>query len=114
MNREEFKRKMNENSNAVSKEEYKAAIVHSVEHESQAVNCIICMEEFAELQQEISKQLRDIGDISGLLEEMADAYICLDLLKEMFEITDDEIHKAVGIKIDRHKRNRNEYYSKRL
>lgn len=114
MDREEFKRKMNGNANIISKEGYKTAITQSVEDESHTINCVICMEEFAELQQEISKQLRNKGDISGLLEEMADAYICLDLLRQMFEITDGEIHKAVSIKIDRHKRKRNAYYSKRL
>lgn len=33
------------------------------------------MEEFAELTQQVSKQIRGYGDRIGLIEEMADAYI---------------------------------------
>lgn len=101
MNREEFKRKMVEKRIIVSDKKRKTVIDHAVEHESPAINCVICMEELAELQQEISKQLRDEGDILGLLEEMADTYICLELLKKMFKFTDDEIHRAIDIKLDR-------------
>lgn len=104
MNREEFKRKMTEEGVIISEEERKTEIAYVAEHESRTINCVIAMEEFAELQQEISKQLRDKGDIFGLLEEMADAYICLELLRRMFEITDDEINRAVDIKVDHHMR----------
>lgn len=45
------------------------------------------MEEFAELTQAISKQIRGYDNRIGLLEEMADAYICLEFLKSIFNIT---------------------------
>ena len=44
------------------------------------LKCTVAMEEFAELQQQISKQIRGYGDRTGLLEEMAYAYICLRFL----------------------------------
>ena len=59
------------------------------------------MEEFAELQPQISKQVRGYGDRIGLLEEMADAYICLEFLKSIFDITPEELQKAMDIKLQR-------------
>ena len=38
-----------------------------------------------------------------MLEEMADACICLDNLKRIFGITDDEICKAIDVKLLREK-----------
>ena len=67
------------------------------------IKCIVAMEEFAELQQQISKYLREEGDYYGMLEEMADAYLCLDNLKRIFGITDDEIWKAIDVKLSREK-----------
>lgn len=49
----------------------------AVEHHGIETTGIICMEEMAELQQQISKYLRGCGDRLCLLEEMADVYICL-------------------------------------
>ena len=62
------------------------------------------MEELAELQQEISKQIRGKGDMLGVLEELADVYICLEMLKKMFQFTNDEIARAVDIKLERYER----------
>ena len=54
------------------------------------------MEEFAELQQQISKQVRGYGDRIGLLEEMADAYICPNFLESIFDIKPEDLQKAAG------------------
>ena len=106
MDREEFKKKFN-NGSVASKIEAKMAIGDILKNETQKTNCIICMEELAELQQEISKQLRNKGDRYGLLEELADVYICLEMLKKMFNYSSDEIIRAVEIKLDRYEK-RNE------
>lgn len=37
----------------------------------------------------------------GLLEEMADAYICLEFLKSIFNITPEELQKAMDVKLQR-------------
>ena len=37
----------------------------------------------------------------GLLEEMADVYICLEFLKCIFKITPEELQKAVDVKLQR-------------
>lgn len=47
-------------------------IQRSVEREHWKTKSTICMEEMAELQQQISKQIRGYDDRYGLLEEMAD------------------------------------------
>ena len=107
MNREEFKKKMLNNGAVASKIEVKKIIDDIILNESPRTICIIFMEELAELQQEISKQLRNKGDVYGLLEEMADVYIGMELLKRMFNYTSDEIARAVEIKLDRYER-RNE------
>lgn len=54
-----------------------------------------------ELTQQISKQIRGYDNRIGLLEEMADAYICLEFLKSIFDITPEELQKAMDIKLQR-------------
>jgi hypothetical protein len=66
--------------------------------------CTIAMEEFAELQQQISKQIRGYDDRIGLLEEMADAYIGLEFLKSIFNISEEDMQKAVDVKLERERR----------
>ena len=60
MNRKEFKKMMRSNDTAASEIEVKKVIGDILKSETQGINCVICMEELAELQQEISKQLRKI------------------------------------------------------
>ena len=59
------------------------------------------MEELAELAQEISKFLRGKGDFNGLLEELADVETMVYYLKAIVGITDDDIQKAMTVKIER-------------
>jgi hypothetical protein len=66
------------------------------------------MEEFAELQQQVSKQIRGYNDRIGLLEEMADAYIGLELLKSIFNISEEDMQKAVDVKLEREGENKND------
>lgn len=52
----------------------------------------VCMEECAELIQVISKLKRGKNiDTKNLSEEMADVLICIELLKEMYHISDLQI-----------------------
>ena len=63
------------------------------------------MEEMAELQQQISKQIRGYDDRYGLLEEMADVYISLKLLESIFNVTPEEMQKAIDVKLARKRSN---------
>lgn len=80
------------------------AIFHSLKMEPWRTKCTIAMEEFAELQQQISKQIRGYDDRIGLLEEMADAYIGLEFLKSIFNISEEDMQKAVDAKLERERR----------
>lgn len=64
-------------------------------------NLIIVMEELAELQQQLSKVLRGKGDHIGLIEELADVQMGLDYVKHICNISDDEVNKAINVKLDR-------------
>lgn len=100
MDRSRFIQGMNSDIELSEKE--RRRIIHkSVETQPWKLKCTIAMEEFAELTQQISKQIRGYDNRIGLLEEMADAYICLEFLKSIFDITPEELQKAMDIKLQR-------------
>ena len=68
----------------------------------------ICFEECGELVQAISKVKRACRSEEGiakaqigLMEEMADVYICMEMLGEIFSISQSNIDAVVGIKMVR-------------
>lgn len=89
----------------LSEKERRRIIRRSIENNPWKLKCTIAMEEFAELQQQISKQIRGYGDRIGLLEEMADAYICLSFLESIFNISKDDLQKAIDVKLQRERNN---------
>lgn len=62
---------------------------------------IISIEELSELQKELTKELRNKGDGVGILEEMADVYICLQYLKHIYNYDDELFAQAVNVKLNR-------------
>lgn len=100
MDRNRFIQAMNSGIE-LSEKERRRIIRKSVETHPWKLKCTVAMEEFAELTQQISKQIRGFDDRMGLLEEMADAYICLDFLKSIFDITPEELQKAMDVKLQR-------------
>ena len=54
---------------------------------------------------EAFKNIRGYDDRIGLLEEMADAYICLNFLESIFDIKPDDLQKAIDVKLERERRN---------
>ena len=62
---------------------------------------IIAMEELSELQKEISKELRGKGDKVNVLEELADVQIVIYYVKKILGISNEDIEKAISVKIDR-------------
>lgn len=63
-------------------------ITDSIEHYGKEAQSIVCMEECSELIQAISKELRSKTDREHLSEEMADVLICIELLKQIYNISD--------------------------
>lgn len=64
-------------------------------------NLIIVMEELSELSKEISKKLRGKGDQIRILEELADVQLGVYYVQEICGITDEELHKAMNVKMRR-------------
>ena len=73
----------------------------SIENYGKDVQSTVCMEECAELIQAISKEKRGKSDKENLAEEMADVIICIELLKQIYNVTDDEIYSWVITKQER-------------
>ena len=73
----------------------------SIEHYGKDVQSTVCMEECAELIQAISKEKRGKSDKDHLAEEMADVIICIEMLKQIYNITEDEIYSWVINKQER-------------
>ena len=76
-------------------------IKRSIEHYGKDVQSTVCMEECAELIQAISKEKRGNSDKDHLAEEMADVIICIEMLKQIYNITEDEIYSWVITKQER-------------
>ena len=76
-------------------------VKRSIEHYGKDVQSTVCMEECAELIQAISKEKRRNSDKDHLAEEMADVIICIEMLKQIYNITEDEIYSWVITKQER-------------
>ena len=71
-------------------------------------NKVRIIEELAELQKEIAKDLRNcltpeirVIDYKNILEEFADVVIELHMLKEIYNISDSELDKAINEKMEK-------------
>ena len=73
----------------------------AIMHYGIRMQSVVCMEELAELQKEISKQLRGNGDKIHLTEEIADVYICLDMLTKMYNIDLEQLKDEMYMKLNR-------------
>ena len=76
-------------------------VQRSIEHYGTDAQSTVCMEECAELIQAISKEKRGNSDKDHLSEEMADVIICIEMLKQIYNITEDEIYSLVITKQER-------------
>ena len=89
----------------LSEKERRRIIRNSIKKDPWKLKCTVAMEEFAELQQQVSKQIRGYGDKLGLLEEIADAYICLSFLESIFDVKPEDLQKAIDVKLQREREN---------
>ena len=62
---------------------------------------VVAMEEMSELIKAISKDIRGQGDRNNLIEEIADVYIMLEKLKEMYGFTNRELRLNINTKVER-------------
>ncbi|MGL6099880.1 MAG: hypothetical protein ACRC0G_09695 [Fusobacteriaceae bacterium] len=64
-------------------------------------NVLICVEELSELQKEITKMERGSGTFKSLAEEMADVYIVLEMIKEIYDIEEEFVVSEIKRKMER-------------
>ena len=73
----------------------KGIIAESILHYGKNNQSTVCMEECAELIQAISKAKRGKINKENLIEEIADVLICIEMLKQMYMISDEKINKWI-------------------
>lgn len=66
-------------------------IAKSIKHYGAEIQGTVCMEECAELIQAISKAKRGKFDENNMTEEIADVLICIEMLKQIYNIPDYSI-----------------------
>ena len=79
----------------------KEIVARSLERYGNGIQLVVCMEELSELTQAISKEIRGKDYRNNLVEKMADVIICLEILKQVFEITDEDIDSWIKYKQER-------------
>lgn len=76
-------------------------VQNSIKHYGSDLQTTVCMEECSELIQAISKMKRGKDNRDNLIEEMADVMICMDILKQVYGVSDSDIQNYVCKKQDR-------------
>ena len=114
MNKEDFVNGLKTASEKLNEEEIKSIIEDSLRplqsNDTGLLNLIIVMEEFNEVAMEVSKYIRGKDNKTELLEELADAYMCIKYIQCICNISDEELNKAINVKAQRQK-NRNDQKS---
>ena len=79
----------------------KEIVSRSLDTYGNGIQLVVCMEELSELTQAISKEIRGKDNRHNPVEEMADVLICIQTLKQVFEITDEDIDSWIKYKQER-------------
>lgn len=79
--------------------EQKAILNKAIVHYGAMLQCVVAIEEMAELQKEISKGLRNRPDTIHMAEEIADVLIMIEQLKLIWAITDTEVKEWIDKKL---------------
>lgn len=75
---------------------------------------VIAMEEAAEYSQAVSKKLRGLDNLNSdynLIEEMTDVILSMFSVMLAYGISEEEIKKAIKIKMDRAEKHNDEYFN---
>ena len=76
-------------------------ILKSIVYYGKEIQSTVCMEECAELIQAISKAKRGKPDTDNMMEEIADVLICIEILKQIYNIPDCSIENWIERKQER-------------
>ena len=116
MDIEKFKQRMNELPDTIDLpvEEIKRVAGRSLKRLGDITISVIAMEEAAEYSQAVSKKLRGLDNLNSdynLIEEMADVILSMFSVMLDYDISEEEIKKAIKIKIDRAEKDNDEYFN---
>lgn len=76
----------------------------AIEHYGRDAQCMVAVEELAELQKEISKFTRGQQNAEAITEEIADVYIVIDQIRMMAGISEADIGEMIERKVNRLKK----------
>lgn len=79
----------------------KSIIAKSIKHYGEEIQSTVCMEECAELIQAVSKAKRGKPDKNNMAEEITDVLICIEILKQIYDIPDCSIENWIERKQER-------------
>lgn len=79
----------------------KSIVSKTIDTYGNGLQLIICMEELSELTQAISKEMRGKGNRINTIEEVADVLICIEIIKQVFGITNKDINAWIEYKQNR-------------
>lgn len=93
MEKELFKKKYQEAS-TIRDPLFKKKVQESNEKFGKEIKLVMCMEELSELFQALSKHYRQKGDLLNLIEELGDQLICVESMRQFYDISEEELDKA--------------------
>ena len=82
------------------KQEHKEILYKALGYYGFDTECIVAIEEMAELTKELCKYRRSKGDLNHIAEEIADVTVMLEHLKAFFNL-DEDVENFIEQKVDR-------------
>lgn len=95
----DFAIKLKDNNGILDWDRIRKVIEKAIDNYGKELSMVIVTEELSELQKEISKQARNIGEYYNLLEEMADVVISIEFIKHAFHLSGAFINEAINTRI---------------
>lgn len=62
---------------------------------------LVCIEELAELQKELCKEIRGKGNWQAIYEEMSDVLLTVEIMRHLFSFTEEQIQQMISYKLGR-------------
>lgn len=73
----------------------------AIRKNGKAMQTVVAIEEMSELQKELTKNIRGMGNRENLKEEVADVLIMITQIQIMYSLPDDEVERIIHLKLNR-------------
>lgn len=73
----------------------------AIRKNGKAMQTVVAIEEMSELQKELTKSIRGMGNRENLKEEVADVLIMITQIQIMYALPDDEVERIMHLKLNR-------------